>query len=220
MGSLVSAEICELVGLFILNRLSILVNKNDVGLYRADGLLIVHNTNGRFIDKKRKEIIKCFKDIGFPIDIEKNSKVANFLDITLDLNTNTYRPFKKQNNTLLYINTSFNHPKEIIKQLPLSVNDRLSNNLPKQEVFDCSKEEYEVALKRSGFKNTTLSFKIPTPPKRKNRNRNIIWFNPPFNKDVSTNIGKKILSLISKHFPPSNKLHKIFNRNTVKVSYS
>ena len=26
-------------------------------------------------------------------------------------------------------------------------------------------------------------------------------------------------SFLDKHFPPSNKLHKIFNRNTVKVSY-
>ena len=28
------------------------------------------------------------------------------------------------------------------------------------------------------------------------------------------------LQLIDTHFPPANKLHKIFNRNTVKVSYS
>ena len=28
------------------------------------------------------------------------------------------------------------------------------------------------------------------------------------------------LQLIDRHFPPTNKLHKIFNRNTVKVSYS
>ena len=28
------------------------------------------------------------------------------------------------------------------------------------------------------------------------------------------------LKLVDKHFPPSNKLHKIFNRNTIKVSYS
>ena len=28
------------------------------------------------------------------------------------------------------------------------------------------------------------------------------------------------LQLIDTHFPPTNKLHKIFNRHTVKVSYS
>ena len=59
------------------------------------------------------------------------------------------------------------------------------------------------------------------PTKRKrNRKKNIIWFNPPYSRNVSTNIEKKFLHLVDKHFPRSNKLHKIFNRNTVKVSYS
>ena len=55
---------------------------------------------------------------------------------------------------------------------------------------------------------------------RKNRQRNIIWFNPPYSKNVETNVGKCFLSLIDKHFPKSNPLHKIFNRNTIKLSYS
>ena len=38
--------------------------------------------------------------------------------------------------------------------------------------------------------------------------------------NVKNNIGKNFLQLIDKHFPRSSKLHKIFNRNTVKVSYS
>ena len=38
--------------------------------------------------------------------------------------------------------------------------------------------------------------------------------------NVSTNIGRNFLNLIDKHFPSHHKLHKIFNRNTVKVSYS
>ena len=50
--------------------------------------------------------------------------------------------------------------------------------------------------------------------------RNIKWFNPPFSQTVSTNVGKRFLNLLDKHFPPNNQLHKIFNRNTVKVSYS
>ena len=31
---------------------------------------------------------------------------------------------------------------------------------------------------------------------------------------------KFFLSLIDKHFPPHHKLHKLFNRNNVKISYS
>ena len=37
---------------------------------------------------------------------------------------------------------------------------------------------------------------------------------------MSTNIAKRFLDFLDKHFPPNNQLHKIFNRNTVKVSYS
>ena len=37
---------------------------------------------------------------------------------------------------------------------------------------------------------------------------------------MQTNVAKSFLKLIDKHFPRSNKLHKIFNRNNIKVSYS
>ena len=35
-----------------------------------------------------------------------------------------------------------------------------------------------------------------------------------------TNIGKKFISLLGKHFRKTHKLHKLFNRYCVKVSYS
>jgi len=37
---------------------------------------------------------------------------------------------------------------------------------------------------------------------------------------METNVGKCFLSLIAQHFTKSNPLHKIFNRNTLKLSYS
>ena len=52
------------------------------------------------------------------------------------------------------------------------------------------------------------------------RKPNIIWFNPTFSNFVSTNVAKTFIQLVTKHFPRSHKLHKIFNHNTVKVSYS
>ena len=52
------------------------------------------------------------------------------------------------------------------------------------------------------------------------RKRKIIWFNPPYSMNVKTNTGKIFLQLIKKHFPRHNNLHKIFNKNSVKVSYS
>ena len=38
--------------------------------------------------------------------------------------------------------------------------------------------------------------------------------------NVETNIGKTFLKLVKKHFPRKNSFHKIFNKNTVKISYS
>ena len=55
--------------------------------------------------------------------------------------------------------------------------------------------------------------------KAKKRKRHIIWFNPPYSRTVQTNVGKIFLQLMDKHFPPGNPLHKIFNRNKVKMSY-
>ena len=49
---------------------------------------------------------------------------------------------------------------------------------------------------------------------------NITWFNPPYSKKVKTNMGRIFLNLIKEHFPPHHKFHKLFNKNTVKISYS
>ena len=77
-------------------------------------------------------------------------------------------------------------------------------------------------MNRSGY-NYKLSYK-PSPPSstnsKKNRHRNITWYNPPYSSNVATNIGRQFLKIISRSFPASHILHKIFNRNTVKVSYS
>ena len=43
---------------------------------------------------------------------------------------------------------------------------------------------------------------------------------PTFQFKHKNRRGKDVLQLIDTHFPPANKLQKIFNRNTVKVSYS
>ena len=85
--------------------------------------------------------------------------------------------------------------------------------------FFTAKVEYEDALKKSGY-NVDLKYTDSKSEKPKTRKRNIIWFSPPFSKSVSTNVAKTFLQLVTKHFPRSHKLHKIFNRNTVKVSYN
>ena len=65
-----------------------------------------------------------------------------------------------------------------------------------------------------------MIFKKPVEKQNRTRSRKIVWFNSPFNKSVTTNVAKRFLNLVDKHFPKTNTLLKIFNRNTVKVSYS
>ena len=42
---------------------------------------------------------------------------------------------------------------------------------------------------------------------------------PPWADNVKTKVGTKILNLVKESFSTSNPLHKIFNKNTIKVSY-
>ena len=48
----------------------------------------------------------------------------------------------------------------------------------------------------------------------------IVCLNPPYSKNVLTNVGQSFLKIIHEEFPADHPLHKIFNRNTVKISYS
>ena len=48
----------------------------------------------------------------------------------------------------------------------------------------------------------------------KNRENNVIWVNPPYSANVVVKVGKHFLSLLGKHFPPHNKFHEIFKRDT------
>ena len=143
MGSFDGAEICELVGLYIQSNLENILPKTNFGLYRDHELILLRNLNGQQMDKKRKTIIKIFKDIGFSIDIQTNLKEVDFLDVTLNLQNGTYHLYKKPNEKLLYIHSSSNHPPQVIKQLPNSISGRLSKNSPNRDIFKTAKVEYE-----------------------------------------------------------------------------
>ena len=89
MGCYDGAEICELVGIYIQNKLCKLMNKKDFGLYRDDGLGILRNTSGPEADRKRKSIIKIFKECGLSITCEVNKKIVDFLDVRFNSNKPT-----------------------------------------------------------------------------------------------------------------------------------
>ena len=75
MGCYNGAEICELVGIYIQNKLCKLMNEKDFGLDRDDGLGILRNTSGPEADRKRKNIIKIFKECGLSITCKIKKKI-------------------------------------------------------------------------------------------------------------------------------------------------
>ena len=163
---------------------------------------------------------QIFKSHGLLLEIECNLKITNFLDITLNLNDGTYKPYRKPNDETIYIHSKSNHPKNIINQLPLSIESRLSKLSSNKNIFDESTKYYQENLTKCEYEHTITyqPNKIEHQAKR-NRQRNIIWFNPPFSKTVTNNIGKYSLNLVEKHFPTNSKYRKFFNKTNLKISY-
>ena len=102
MGIYDGAELCEFIGIYLLSQLFTIISRNGCRLYRCDGLMIKEYINGQQIDQLRKKIVKVLKEVGFKIDIETNSKIVDFLDMTFNLINGSYKPYKKPNETLLY----------------------------------------------------------------------------------------------------------------------
>ena len=127
-------------------------SKIELWLYRHDGPALLRNLNRQETDKVRKNIIGVFKDIGFSLEKENNLKEVDFLHVSLNLRSGTYRPYKKPNDRLLYIYRLSNHPLNVIKQIPNSIQERLSKKSSNEEIFNTTKCEYEDNLKKSGFK--------------------------------------------------------------------
>ena len=138
------------------------------------------------------------------------------------MSTGTYKPYRKPSDEILYIHAKSNHPANILKQLRISIETRLSNLSSNSEIFYDASKHYQNILNQSGY-DYKLQHKPPNNENEnkskssKNRQRNINWFNLPFSKNVSNNIDKNFLLLIQKHFPNNHKYHKIFKKNNVKI---
>ena len=107
-----------------------------------------------------------------------------------------------------------------MKQIPQSISKRISTNSANEQIFDEAASQYNNSLEKCGYSEKLTYQNNPIPQQKRKRSRNIIWFNPPFDKNVKTKVAEHFLKLIDKHFGPNSKLRKIFNRNTLKVSYS
>ena len=245
MGAWDGAEVAELVGLYLLQQMSLNVfGKNKFGLYRDEGLAVTRGSNQTNEVHIKQALRNVFSAAGLKITTEINLTKTDFLDLELNLKTGTHSEWRKPGDSPQYIHTKSNHPPNIIKQIPTMVAKRLSRLSSNEEIFNNQKEKYEKALEESGYNSThfhklfgnvegydgkKLKYipKQEKKEKKKREARQVTWFNPPFNLNVKTDIGKKFLNLVKKHFKKGGKidqtglnLSKILNVHTVKLSYS
>ena len=61
MGAYDGAEVCEIVGCFILASIPSTYKKENIGLYRDDGLAIFKNISGPQSEKIKKDFQTLFK---------------------------------------------------------------------------------------------------------------------------------------------------------------
>jgi len=103
MGSYDGTETCQLIGIYLLNLLTTEMNLEcNLGLYRDDGLIVCEGTP-RHIEQNKKQICNFFRKFNLSITIEANKKVVNFLDVTFNLTNQSYKPYTKPGNAILYV---------------------------------------------------------------------------------------------------------------------
>ena len=83
MGLHDSAEVWELVAIYLLRKLSNIIDKENIGLYRDDGLSVIENANELKLNRWRKDAIPIFHNEGLKITIDTNLTTTDFLDVTL-----------------------------------------------------------------------------------------------------------------------------------------
>ena len=216
-GSLDSAEVSELVGLYILHKQEDLIKKESAALFRDD-MIIAEKLTGRECNLMEKKLRVLFRSFGLQITVEANLTNVNFLDVNLNLLDGTYRPYRKNNDVPVYMSKNSNHPPTIKKGLVKMIGHRISDLSSSEEIFNSVAPIYNQGLQNSGF---TEEIKYePNRVKRSRRRRKVIYFNPPWDDQIKTNIGAAFLRLVDQHFGPGSGLNTIFNRQKVKVSYS
>ena len=131
----------------------------------------------------KKKLQRLFKEYDLEITAESHKKIVNYLDITLNLKDGTFRPYYTPNDRIQDIHTESYHSPYIIKHIPVSIKNRLSNLCSTKLLSKESTTHYPGNLRQSGY-NKKLTFK-PTDTnheKHSKHKRKIIWLNPPFGK--------------------------------------
>ena len=146
MGAFDGAEICELVGTIFCRCFFIFSDSGPLTFLKTAkpssrwrpmfSLLYIF-------------VISCSINVhGLQITIQCNMKIVNYLDITLNLNDRSFRPYHKADNQTNYIHNESNHLPNILKQIPINIEKRLSTLSKNETIFNESKPYFQ-----EGYRN-------------------------------------------------------------------
>ena len=169
----------ELIGIYILYLKGKKHDSKNIGLYRDGGPTVFNNASALASAKRKKQLQTLFKQKSLQILLECNLKIVNHLDVTFNLNDNSYRPDRKPNDEIHYILIQSDHPPSITKQLPRSIEKHLSQLSSSRDIFYQTIPYHEQRLASCG-NNEKLTYQqqgknIENNKKNigKNRKRNI-----------------------------------------------
>ena len=78
---------------------------------------------------------------------------AREIDVTLNLSTGKYQPYSKLNNIPLYVHSKSNHPPSILRNMPLSINKRLTEISSDEASLQHASQQYQEPFQYSGYKH-------------------------------------------------------------------
>ena len=194
MGSYMGAEVCDLLGLYILSNLGPTLGAGSYGLYRDDGLAVLAGRSPSEWERLKKSLQATFKNVGFKITVETGLYRTDFLDVILDLRKDEFQPFRKTNSKTVYINNGSNHPGYIRNSLPEMTRKRINGLSKNQQIYDRCRSVYDEALSASGFPKMGEFIESDVSGKKKRRQRRkVIFFHPPVLR-IRGNQGWEIVS--------------------------
>ena len=91
------------------------------------------------------------------------------------------------------------------------INKRNVDSSCNKEKFDKIKSVYETALKDSGHFSSMPFNNSITQNTRRNRSRQVTWFNPAYSQNMETNTVEPFMKLVRWYFLKNNKYRKVFN---------
>ena len=162
--------------------------------------------------------------MGLKLQSTRTKEFVDFLDVTFDLTSGSYKPCMKPNNKLLYVYQQSNHPPAVLlkNMIPLNSYKRLINISSSEQVFEAAITPYQKALGESGcdHKLTYHPEAQQTRNKRKRKRNITIGTTRQGIQTLKPTSEESFCVIIDKCFPKIHPLHKIFNRHTLKLSYS